>query len=316
MKLLKDTLVVNCSESAYPNVPKMMFSNEYLDKLASVGIGCVVVTAAWLNEHDFRTTINRIIDTYSILGGGRMCYGETVEDILQAHKNGKVSVVLQFQNTSPIEYDVRLLEIWYKLGVRVIELTYSQRNLAGDGCNEDTDVGLSEFGRKVVEEMNRIGLVVDLSHTGYKTSMEAIELSKDPVIFSHSNVKNIADVSSSTSPKRRNLADDQIKALAERDGVMGIGAPSFLVKNNWEKDPSTLKDFVDHIEYVIKLVGADHVGIGLDYTEGRPNQTLKSITDLVDITADLMQRGYSKSEIKKVMGENFLRVFKRVWKKY
>jgi len=295
-----------------------MFSNEFLDKLASVGFDCVVVTAAWWNEHNFRTTINRIMDTYSILGGGRMCYGESVEDILRAEKERKLSVVLQFQNVSPIEHDARLLEIWYKLGVRVIELTYSQRNLVGDGCDEETNCGLSGFGRKVLEEMNRIGIVVDLSHTSYTTSMEAMELSKDPVIFSHSNVKSLADVHSSSSPKRRNLADDQIKALAEKDGVMGIGAPSFLVKNNWEKNPPTVKDFVDHIEYVIKLVGADHVGIGLDYTEGRgqPNFAINSVTDIVDITADLLQRGYSKAEVKKVMGENFLRVFKRVWKKY
>ena len=297
----------------------MMFSNEFLDKLQSVGINCVVVTAAWENGHNFRTAINRIIDAHSILGGGRMCYGETVEDILEARKNHKLAVVLQFQNTSPIEHDLRLLEVWYKLGVRVMELTYSQRNLVGDGCDENTDTGLSNFGRSVVEEMNRIGLVVDLSHTSPMTSMEAMELSKDPVIFSHSNVKALADFSSNPSwPKRRNLTDDQIKALAEKDGVMGIAAQSFLIKTDWEKKPPGVKDMVDHIEYVIKLVGADHVGIGLDYTEcnGPPENAINSVTNIVEITADLMQRGYSKSEIKKIMGENFLRVFKRVWKTY
>ncbi|HUK50480.1 MAG TPA: membrane dipeptidase [Terriglobales bacterium] len=296
-----------------------MFSDQFLDRLLSVGVSCVVVTAAWENGHNFRTAIDRITDSYSILGGGRIRYGETVEDILEAHKNRKVAVVLQFQNTSPIEHDVRLLEVWYKLGVRVMELTYSQRNLVGDGCDEETDVGLSNFGRRVVQEMNRIGLVVDLSHTSYMTSMDAIELSKDPIIFSHSNVKALADFSNDPEwPKRRNLADDQIKALAEKDGVMGIAAQSFLIKNDWQKKPPVVKDMVDHIEYVVKLVGANHVGIGLDYTEGNgpPENAIHSVTDLIEITADLMRRGYSKNEIRKILGENFLRVFRRVWKTY
>ena len=311
-------MVVNCSESTYPNKPQVMFSDEFLDKLASVGIDCSVVTAAWNNEHDFRNTINRITDSYSILGGGRMCYGETAEDIIDAHKNGKLAVVLQFQNTSPIENDIRLLEVWYKFGVRVMELTYSQRNLIGDGCDEDTDCGLSKFGQKVLQEMNRIGLVVDLSHTGYTTSMEALEQSKDPVIFSHSNVKKLADFTDPTYPKRRNLTDEQIKALAEKDGVMGIAAQSFLLKTDWQKSPPSTKDMVDHIEYVIKLVGADHVGIGLDYTEGDgpPELAIKSVKDIVEVTFELLQRGYSNNEVKKVLGENFLRVFRKVWKNY
>lgn len=295
-----------------------MFSDEFLDKLLGVGVSCVVVTAGWENGHNFRTTINRIIDAHSILGGGRMCYGETVEDILEAHKSQKLAVVLQFQNTSPIEHDVRLLEVWYKLGVRVMELTYSQRNLVGDGCDENTDYGLSKFGQSVVQEMNRIGLVVDLSHTSYATSMEAMQLSKDPIIFSHSNVKALADYSNPLWPRRRNLADDQIKAMADKDGVMGIAAQSFLIKNDWEKKPPVVKDMVDHIEYVINLVGANHVGIGLDYTEGNgpPENAINSVADVVEITYDLMNRGYSKTEIKKIMGENFLRVFRRVWKNY
>jgi membrane dipeptidase len=318
INLLKDSLVVNCSESAYPNIPKTIFSDDYLDKLSSVGIDCAVVTTAWFNDHDFRNTLDRIIGTYSILGGGRMSYGETVEDIMEARRDSKLSVVLQFQNTTPIEYDVRLLEVWYKLGVRVIELTYSEKNLVGDGCNERNDSGLSIFGRKIVEEMNRIGIVVDLSHTGYKTAMEAMELSKYPVIYSHSNVKNLADVHSPDHPKDRNLPDELIKALAEKDGVMGIAAPSWLVRADWEKKPPTAKDMADHIEYVVKLVGADHVGLGLDYTEGRgrPDNAIASVTEIVDIVADLTQRGLSKSEIKKILGENFIRVFRKVWKQY
>ena len=311
LDLLRSSIVINASESAYPNTPGVMFSKDFLDMLSSIGVNAVAVTSAWLPEHNFRATLDRIISTYSILGGGRIVYGETVEDILEAKERDKLAVILQFQNSLPIEHDVRLLEVWYKLGVRIVQLTYNPRNLVGDGCAEKTDCGLSEFGQKVVEEMNRIGMVIDLSHVGHKSTNEAIDLSKDPVIFSHSNAKALADVN-------RNITDEQIEAVAEKNGVIGIGTPSFIVKKEGEKTGTTIIDFVNHVDYMVKLVGADYVGIGTDYTEGRgpPGFCFKSITDLVDVAAELLERGYSDQDVRKVMGENWLRVFKRVWKKY
>ena len=185
------------------------------------------------------------------------------------------------------------------------------RGLARELAHVADNCGLSEFGQKVVEEMNRIGLVIDLSHVAPKSANEAIEMSKDPVIFSHSNAKALADVN-------RNITDDQIKAVAEKNGVIGIGTPSFIVKKDGEKTGTSVIDFVNQIDYMVKLVGADYVGIGTDYTEGRgpPNFCFKSITDLVDVAAELLERGYSDQDLKKIMGENWLRVFKRVWKKY
>ncbi len=311
LDLLRSSIVINASESVYPNTPDVMFSKDFLDKLSSIGVNAVAVTCAWLPEHTFRATLDRIISTYSILGGGRMVYGETVEDILEAKEKDKLAVILQFQNSLPIEHDMRLLEVWYKLGVRIMQLTYNPRNLVGDGCYEKTNCGLSEFGHKVVEEMNRIGLVIDLSHVAPKSANEAIEMSKDPIIFSHSNAKALADVN-------RNITDDQIKAVAEKGGVIGIGTPSFIVKKDGEKTGTTIIDFVNHIDYMVKLVGSDYVGIGTDYTEGRgpPDFCFKSITDLVDVAAELLERGYSDQDVKKIMGENWLRVFKKVWKEY
>jgi membrane dipeptidase len=311
LDLLRSSIVINASESAYPNTPDVMVSKEFLDKLNSIGVNAVAVTCAWLPEHNFRATLDRIISTYSILGGGRIIYGETVEDILEAKEKDKLAVILQFQNSLPIEHDVRLLEVWYKLGVRIMQLTYNPRNLVGDGCGEKTDCGLSQFGRKVVEEMNRIGMIIDLSHVGHKSANEAIDLSKDPVIFSHSNAKALANV-------YRNITDNQIKAIAEKDGVIGVGTPSFIVKKDGDKKGTSIIDFVNHIEYMVKLVGADYVGIGTDYTEGKgpPSFCFKSITDLVEVAAELVERGYSDQDVKKIMGENWLRVFKRVWKKY
>jgi len=309
LDVLKSSIVINASESVYPNVPGMMFSREFLEKLSRIGMTAVAVTCGWKPEHDFRTALDRIISTYSILGGGEMLYGETVQDIYRAKEERKLAVILQFQNTIPIEHDVRLLEVWYKLGVRIVELTYNERNLVGDGCMEKADCGLSEFGRKVVEEMNRIGLVIDLSHVGERSASEAIELSKDPLIFSHSNARAVCDVP-------RNISDEHIKAVAEKRGVIGINALSPFLRKDGEKQGTTLTDYLKHIDHVVKLVGVDFVGIGTDYTEGEgpPRFCFRSITDLLDVAALLLENGYSDKDLKKIMGENWLRVFKAVWK--
>ncbi|MFX0205509.1 MAG: dipeptidase [Candidatus Hodarchaeota archaeon] len=311
LDLLRSSIVINASESTYPNTPEVMFSEDFLNKLNSVGVNAVAVTSAWKPWHNFRITLERIIGTYSILGGENIIYGETVNDLLESRDKEKLAVILQFQNTIPIEYDIRLLEVWYKLGIRIMQLTYNPRNLVGDGCYEKTDGGLSNFGQKVVEEMNRIGIVIDLSHASYKSTIEAMELSKDPVIFSHSNVKSLADVP-------RNITNDQIKAVAENGGVVGVATNSYILKKDGEKTGTNLSDYVNHIDYIVNLVGPSHVGIGTDYTEGRgpPNYSFKSITDLVDVVAMLLDKGYSNQDLKKIIGENWLRVFKKIWKKY
>jgi membrane dipeptidase len=238
-----------------------------------------------------------------------MLYVEEAEDILKAKEKDKLGVILQFQNSLPVETDLRLLEVWYKLGVRIIQLAYNPRNLVADGCYEKTDCGLSDYGRNMVEEMNRIGMLIDLSHVGTKSANEAIELSKETVIFSHANAKALADVP-------RNLTDDQIKAVAEKDGVIGIGAPSFILKKGGEETGTDINDYVKHIDYMVNLVGPEYVGIGTDYEEGRPKPRacFDSLTDLVKVVAILLDRGYSDQEVSNIMGGNWFRVFKKVWK--
>lgn len=139
----------------------------------------------------------------------RLMHIQTVADIYEAKRTNKLGVLFHFQNSLPIERNLDLLAIYQKLGVRIIQLSYNQKNHIGDGCSERTDSGLSDFGVQAIKEMNRLGIVVDVSHTGYQTTLEAIEISEKPVIASHSNVYNIFSTA-------RNLKDEQITAIAKK----------------------------------------------------------------------------------------------------
>jgi membrane dipeptidase len=250
----------------------------------------------------------------------------TVSEIRQAKKDNKVAIVFEYQDPKPLEdqaESVTMLETFRRLGFRIIQLTYQYQNYIGSGCGELRDSGLSRFGRLFVQEMNKRRIVIDLSHVGDRTSMEAIELSEHPIIFSHSAARAVF---SSVRAK----TDDHLKAMAEKGGVIGIiGFSPFLGANN-----PTIEDFLDHIDYVVDLIGANHVGIGLDIGErkvvedwfgmfpelqGSCSVDTIQLLDLVvpskwvNITKGLVRRGYSDEEIRKILGENFLRVFEEVW---
>ena len=207
--------------------------------------------------------------------------------------------------------------------------------MIGDGCGERTNRGLTFSGLEVVNEMNRLGVLVDLGHCGDATTMDGIKYSKKPPVISHSNVRAL-------SSSLRNKTDEQIKTLAEKGGVMGVTSRPTFVKRGVKP---TLEDFLDHIEYIKRLVGIDYVGLGLDFVEkfqenkpistkpkflawrtrrpdifGAPEdfentyvEGIESVSKLLNITRGLVARGYSDEEIQKVLGKNFLRVFKENW---
>jgi membrane dipeptidase len=259
----------------------------------------------------------------------------TVQDILRAKEEGKFGIILDLQNPNPMGENIELLSVFHKLGIRIIALCYSFRNALGDGCSEKGDAGLSNLGIEAVKEMNRLGIVIDLSHAGYKSTMEAIELSHDPVLFTHANAYSIY-------PVARNKRDDQIKALAKKGGVIGCDGLAPTVRNV-EGGP-TIEDFLDHVDYIVKLVGVNHVGVGIDlpwhhtttpelkemlgkmyssaYPISKSQLELRGLTAkgldspalFPNVTKGLVARGYSNQEIEKILGGNFLRVFKAVWK--
>jgi membrane dipeptidase len=315
----------------------LLAKEEYLAEWIKGGATCVGPTVASDNTlTETMTAIATWYDRFQRLGD-TILHVTRVEDIARAKREKKLGVIFHFQNTQPFERNPGLVEVYYRLGVRMVQLTYNLKNWVGDGCDERTDAGLSTFGLRVIKEMNRVGMVVDLSHTGYRTTMDAIEASEVPVVFSHSGVQAVCD-----SP--RNLRDDQIKAVAAKGGVIGLNAyPAFVAKRAWP----TLGDLMRHADYIAEMVGTDHISVGLDFYQGQwpfspqkealamyqealrsgrwkpgtyptpPYKYAKGVevpSKLANLTAALVDRGYSEKDVRKIMGENLARVFTAVWK--
>jgi membrane dipeptidase len=256
-------------------------------------------------------------------------------DIEAAKRDSKVGIILGVQSSIFIESELQRLELLHDIGMRVIQLTYNERCYMGDGCLEKEDGGLSRFGRRAIHEMARLGIAIDLSHVGRRTSVEAIHESPVPVMFTHSNPDAL-------TKNPRNLTDEQINAIGERKGMIGLCAwPPLCWKNDRTKRPN-VDDVIDHLEYVVDRIGIDHVGIGTDsacttntawliqhskefntsYPEiaveyfsvhPRGDDTLQ-INSLVKLTDALLRRGYSDDDVRKIIGGNFLRHFREVWK--
>ena len=226
-------------------------------------------------------------------------------DILRTHSEGKISALLSIEGGEPLDGDLGVLRMLYKLGVRLLTLTHSPRNRLGDGCGEEgSKGGLTTFGAQVIEEMNKLGMIVDVSHLNERGFWDVIKITKSPIIASHSNARALCD-------HTRNLTDDQIKALAESDGVIGVTfVRRFLGK---DVDTVTVNNVLDHIDHIVKLVGVDHVGIGSDYDGiDQAPKGLEDVTKVPNITRGLVYRGYSNDDIEKILGANFLRVFRKI----
>ena len=247
---------------------------------------------------------------------------ESADDVLRAREAGRLAVGLHFQGTAPFEESLGWVDVFYKLGVRHALMAYNEKNLVGCGCHVPDDTGLTEFGRSLIREMNRVGMIVDCAHTGYRTAMETFEVSESPVIVSHTNVRALRD-------HPRCVRDDQIKTCAARGGVLGItGLSGFL----GEGEP-TPERFVDHIDHIANLVGPEHVGIGLDYVYDMPSfeafvrrlpdryppedygdMNQLELEQVPRVTEELMRRGYGESEVRGILGENWLRVCREIWR--
>jgi membrane dipeptidase len=246
------------------------------------------------------------------------------EDILRAQDAGKIGLMLGTEGAEAVESSLGFLRCFYRLGLRVMNLTWHQRNLVADGVAEPSNAGLSNFGREVVREMNRLGIVIDVSHLSTAGVQDVLELSSQPVIASHSNARAVYD-------HPRNLLDWQIEGIAHRGGLVGV---TFLGRFVGAENP-TLRDVLDHVDHIAALVGAEHIAMGPDYVESGAKmiiqarrvagpdqpvdddgipfaQGVEEVTRLPGFTHGLVSRGYSDEQIRGILGGNFLRLFQQV----
>ncbi len=232
----------------------------------------------------------------------------TPEDAGRIEKTGKRAVYIGMENGYPIGDDLTLIEGFYGLGVRYIGLSHTSNN---DICDSSTDPegpehnGLSSFGEQVVAEMNRLGIMVDISHASDETVRDVLEISTAPIIASHSLAREVYD-------HPRNLPDDLMVEIAESGGVIQATFYYEFVKELEPDQSATVSDFVDHIDHVVGVAGIDHVGIGSDFDGGAMLSDCSEVSELGNITLELVRRGYTETDIEKIWGGNLMRVFYEV----
>lgn len=253
-------------------------------------------------------------------------------DIRLAHQEGRVGIFFGFQNCSPIEDDIDLVEIYRQLGVFIMQLTYNNQSLLASGCYESEDNGISRFGRQVIEEMNRVGMIIDMSHSAERSTLEAIELSTRPVIISHANP-------TSFHAAKRNKSDAVLRGIAESGGLLGFSTYPFHLRGG---SACRLEDFCDMVARTADLMGVEHIGIGTDLCQQQPLQVLewmrngrwskakdygegsadnadwpaplqwfRDSRDFPVIARGLRERGFDEDEVRKIMGLNWLDLLER-----
>lgn len=236
----------------------------------------------------------------------------TVEDIEYLAGQQKIAAVLSIEGAYSLEQDngLELLGQYYDLGVRAIALTWNHSNALGEGAARSymdgarSKGGLTEFGERVVKKMNELGIIIDVSHMAEETFWDVLDITDAPVIASHSAAYGLRN-------HVRNLKDQQIIALAQAGGVVQVVFyPDFLA---YDPDGVTVKNLVDHIDYIVNLVGVEHVGLGSDFDGASMPHDLMDASMLPNISAELSARGYSKADINKILGQNTMRVMKNVW---
>jgi len=308
-----------------------VFSNKYADKLKKGGVNVIILSAGGdsrsMNagsDDPLWQALKKIQAVYKENDESRelvsLC--TSIGDIEEALASKKIGMFMTLEGGRPLRDDIAMVELYYRLGIRSIQLTWNGRNLIGDGCGErETNGKLTRFGKAVVKEMNRLGMVIDVSHASESTFYSVVEISDSPIIVSHANARALCD-------HVRNLTDDQVKIVAEKGGVIGICFyPVFIDL----KEPS-LEKLLDHVDYIVNLAGIDSISLGPDFVdyaldlflpslagEGTsyrdelsfPDE-IRDVTTLPNLTRGLLLRGYSEEDIGKILGMNLIRIYKQI----
>ncbi len=279
----------------------------------------------------FEAVLQFVADQNAFIAGNdqRLMRIDSAADLNRVHGSGKVGVLIGLQDASHFRTPDDV-ELFHDMGQRVSQLTYNSRNLIGTGSTERNDSGISDFGVAIIERMNKVGMAVDVSHCGERTTLDAFEISKRPVLITHSNARKLA------GGNPRTKTDEAIRAVGKNGGVMGITGVRNFVKAS---EPTTVEDMIDHFDYVKKMIGPEHLGIGSDidldgYDDTpaeqqrelraayKPSYGFRDKLDIdevahpmrmYDLTEALIRRKYSDAEITGILGGNFKRVLSQIW---
>jgi membrane dipeptidase len=306
----------------------------YLDWYRKGGVTCLAPTMG--GTAAARPTLDRLAAWHRVLRQrADLALVRTARDVEESKQTGRLGIYFHFQGSEPIEDNLDLVDLYRAMGVGMIQLAYNIRNRVGDGCEEEADAGLSHFGRRLVARLNEAKVIVDCSHTGSRTTHEAIERSSAPVVLSHSN-------SARVHKSDRNVANAVIRAIAQSGGVVGLAGFPTMVGPDLR--PS-LDQYVAHIDAIVELAGIDHVALGLDYyllqagvaTTDEAMRGYRQAVDaglwnkaypppphyypagietpvtLPELTRRLVERGYGDGDVRKILGQNWLRVMRAVW---
>ena len=321
-----DMLVIDCLQ--HPNPHRDRYQ-EWRDG----GIDCVHVTLAiWETARETLSVVgkwNRQFEEH----GDLIAHANSADDILDIKASGRIAVIFGFQNTSPFEDDIDLVRVFHALGVRIAQLTYNVQNAVASGCWEDEDHGVSQFfGRNVLREMNDVGMIIDISHCGEKTSFDAVEHSQRPIAITHGNPSEF--VGFDIELNRRNKSTDLIRAVVDAGGMIGLSMYPKIMKDG---SNCTLDTFCDMVEWTVERFGIDHVALGSDWYAGHRVEMIdwwragrwarksplnvksafsdwpdwyRSCADTPVIFDALRDRGFSDEDVRKFAGENWLRFFR------
>jgi membrane dipeptidase len=294
----------------------------YLERMVRGGVDFQFYTVGgddrhFTGHHDLLLGTLRRFDSFldELEDSPHFVLARKTADIYEARRLGKRALLVTIEGAEPLGEDLFLLRQFYRLGMRSVCLCWFKANPAADGCGERRNGGLSNFGRALVAEMNRLGMLIDISQCGHQTVADVLDASTRPVMASHSNAGG-------QYPHRRNLTDEELRRLADSGGIIGLTSfPAHVA----DGEP-TLEQFLDHFDYVVKFVGVDHVGVGLNIIphtvevaeafykradieySGMWLRQLEDIDRLPALTEGLLRRGYTESQVEKIMGANLLRV--------
>ena len=308
------------------------WSEDIFRQMNEGGVSAVHVTICY--HEDFQEMVenviawNRLFEEYSDL----IFQGRSSDDVLKGADEGRTAIIFGFQNCSPIEDNIGLVEICHQLGVRFMQLSYNNQSLLATGCYEEDDPGITRMGRQVISEMNRVGLVVDMSHSAARSTLEAIEISSRPIAITHANPLFWCDA-------LRNKSDDVLKALAESGGILGFSMYPHHLKN---KSACLLEEFCEMIARTAEMIGVERIGMGSDLCQNQPDRVVEWMRngtwstdrdfgegsansagfpeqpewfrdnrDFINIFSCLRRKGFSENEVKRIAGLNWLEFFEK-----